>query len=105
VAAVEVLKVIHLSGDRGVLGIREYAGTATSIAIPLRAILADVLKFDSKGLILSHDHPSGDATPSRADIDATHALLRLVEPLGVRLHDHLVRGGDRHVSFRTLGLL
>ncbi|MFM9979074.1 MAG: JAB domain-containing protein [Sphingomonadaceae bacterium] len=103
--AIEILRVIHISQDRRVLAISEYPGTASGVLIPVRAILADLLRLHSAGLVLSHNHPSGDPTPSRADIAATHAFARVIEALGVRLHDHLVRGSGRFVSFRELGLL
>lgn len=52
-----------------------------------------------------HNHPSGDPTPSRADIDMTKAIAAAAKPLGVTVHDHLVIGRAGHASFRELGLL
>jgi DNA repair protein RadC len=54
---------------------------------------------------LVHNHPSGDVTPSKADIDMTRAVREAVKAVGIALHDHLVIGRGRHASFKSLGLL
>jgi DNA repair protein RadC len=52
-----------------------------------------------------HNHPSGDPTPSTADIAVTKEIKTAADALGVALHDHLIIGRDRHVSFRDLKLI
>jgi DNA repair protein RadC len=52
-----------------------------------------------------HNHPSGDSTPSKADIAVTKDIVKAAEPLGVIVHDHLIMGRGRHTSLRDLGLL
>jgi DNA repair protein RadC len=52
-----------------------------------------------------HNHPSGDTTPSRADIDMTRIVAKALSAVGIALHDHVVIGRGRHSSFKTLGLL
>lgn len=101
----ETLRVIHLGGAQGVLAVRDYRGRGAAVDLPLRAIMADALRLGTQALVVAHDHPSGDPTPSRADRDATALLARVSRALGIRLHDHLIFGGGRHVSFRALGLL
>jgi len=59
--------------------------------------------FPLCGLI--HNHPSGDPTPSAADIDMTQRIAATARPLGIELHDHLIIGKGRHASFRALKLL
>jgi len=54
---------------------------------------------------LLHNHPSGDPTPSRADIEMTKAVARALETVGVTLHDHVIVGRKGHSSFRSLGLI
>ena len=54
---------------------------------------------------LLHNHPSGDPTPSKADIAVTKDIAKAAAPLGVTLHDHLIIGRGRHTSLRDLGLL
>jgi DNA repair protein RadC len=102
---VETLRVIHLDDDRAVLDIGQYSGTATSVIIPFRQIVADALRLNSRALVLSHNHPSGDPTPSRADVSVTKQLARLLHTLDIRLHDHVIIGEGRSVSFRQIGLL
>jgi DNA repair protein RadC len=55
--------------------------------------------------IMVHNHPSGDTTPSKADIDMTRAVAKALTAVGIALHDHLVIGRGRHSSFRSLGLI
>ncbi|CEJ11201.1 hypothetical protein BN1110_01488 [bacterium YEK0313] len=52
-----------------------------------------------------HNHPSGDPTPSRADIEMTKAIADIARPLGVAVHDHIIVGRDGHVSFKGLKLI
>ncbi|WP_416146024.1 JAB domain-containing protein [Parvibaculum sp.] len=56
-------------------------------------------------LILVHNHPSGDPTPSNADVQMTRQIVDTAKPLGIEVHDHLVVGKGRHASFRSMGLL
>jgi DNA repair protein RadC len=105
VSGIETLRVIHLNEHRAVLEIGQYWGTATSVVIPFRRIVADALRLNSSTLVLSHNHPSGDPTPSRADVSVTKQLAALLHILDIRLHDHLIIGDGRSASFRKLGLL
>lgn len=104
-SAIETLRVIHVDRTRTVLAIRCYAGFATHVVMPLRAIITDALHLGTTALLLSHNHPSGDATPSRADIIATHALAHTAGALGIVVHDHIIRGDGARTSFRAAGLL
>ena len=63
------------------------------------------LELGASALIMVHNHPSGDPTPSRADIEMTKAVARALETVGVTLHDHVIVGRKGHSSFRSLGLL
>jgi DNA repair protein RadC len=54
---------------------------------------------------LLHNHPSGDPTPSRADIDMTRAIVGVARPLGIAVHDHLIVGKDGHASLKALKLI
>ncbi|MFM2422542.1 MAG: repair protein RadC, partial [Pseudomonadota bacterium] len=56
-------------------------------------------------IILVHNHPSGDLTPSRADIDMTRAIAEAGKPLGITVHDHIIVGRNGHASFKQLKLL
>ena len=52
-----------------------------------------------------HNHPSGDTTPSKADIEMTHQVREAAEKLGISIHDHIVIGKSGHNSFKSMGLL
>lgn len=102
----EVLAFAYLGGDRRVLGMRHArSACADRMAVPIRAVAADALAFGAAAVVMAHNHPSGDPTPSAADCDATRLLARALAPLEVRLLDHLVLAARGVTSFRALGLL
>lgn len=97
----------HLDGRARVVATSE-AGSACpgSIELPVRTIVADALAHEACAVVVAHHHPSGDPTPSRADIEATRALEQALRPLGIRLYDHIIlAAGGRRTSFRRLGWL
>ncbi|MGX7924942.1 JAB domain-containing protein [Tsuneonella sp. HG094] len=80
------------------------SGHAGSIALNYRDLIGRALANGAAGLLLIHNHPSGNPTPSKADVASTRALAALCAPLEITVHDHLVVGGDRVVSMRRTGL-
>ena len=70
-----------------------------------REVVKRALELNASALILVHNHPSGDPTPSDADIEMTEQIRLAAEALGITLHDHLVIGRSRELSFRAEGLL
>lgn len=76
-----------------------------TVEIPVRKIVADALAFDAAGVVMAHNHPSGDPTPSENDRMLTRHLARILHGVGVRLIDHLVLAGGQTASFRRIGLL
>jgi DNA repair protein RadC len=102
----ELLAILFIDSNRLVVGRSETRqGEQAAIDLPLRPILADALRFDAAGLILAHNHPSGDPTPSDADVAATRKLARIAGELGVQVHDHLIFAGGSCRSFRAMGFL
>jgi DNA repair protein RadC len=102
----ERLAILYLDADRVVVGLSETrVGEQATIDLPLRSIIADAIRFDAAGLILAHNHPSGDPEPSEADRTATRRLARIATELGIEVHDHLIFAGPEIRSFRALGLL
>jgi DNA repair protein RadC len=63
------------------------------------------LELGASALILVHNHPSGDPTPSKADIAVTQDIKKAAAPLGVVLHDHVIIGRNHHTRLQDLGLI
>jgi DNA repair protein RadC len=80
-------------------------GTVDHVPVYPREVLRRALELNASALILVHNHPSGDPSPSQADISMTEQIRLAAEALGITLHDHLIIGKEREASFRTLGLL
>ena len=80
-------------------------GTVDRAAVYPREILKRALELGATAVALAHNHPSGDITPSREDIDLTVKIETAGRPLGVRVHDHVIVSHGHHVSFRALGLM
>jgi DNA repair protein RadC len=70
-----------------------------------REVVKRALELAASALILVHNHPSGDPTPSSADIRMTNELASIGKPLGISLHDHIIVGKNGHSSFRGLNLI
>jgi len=70
-----------------------------------REVVKRALELSSTAIILVHNHPSGDPTPSSADIAMTREIAEIAKPLGIELHDHIIVGRDGHASFRGLKLI
>ena len=83
----------------------QQTGTVDHTPVYPREVVKRALEVGASALILAHNHPSGDCTPSRADIDMTKQIVAAAKPLGITVHDHLVIGRDAHASFKSLGLL
>ena len=80
-------------------------GTVDHVPVYPREVVKRALDLSASALILVHNHPSGDPTPSQADIDMTEQIRQASEALGITLHDHLVIGKSRELSFRSEGLI
>ncbi|KZD12671.1 RadC family protein [Oceanibaculum pacificum] len=80
-------------------------GTIDQTPVYPREIIRRALELHASALIMVHNHPSGDPTPSRADIDLTKEVDAAAKALGLSLHDHLVIGREEHASFKAMGLL
>ena len=80
-------------------------GTVDHTPVYPREIVKRALEHGASAIILVHNHPSGDPTPSKADIAMTREVLAAAKALGIAIHDHLVIGRSGHASFKSLGLL
>ena len=80
-------------------------GTVDHTPVYPREIIKRALELSASAIILVHNHPSGDPTPSKADIAMTREVASAAKALGIAIHDHLVIGRGGHASFKSLGLL
>ena len=101
----ESLWVAHVDNQARCLHVTSHEGNESGAHFPLRDIIADAAKHGSAGIVLAHNHPSGDARPSESDCRATRRLASAAEALDCAVLDHLVFGGNDCTSFRRLGLL
>ena len=101
----EVLWVAHLDSSARCIHLAYYEGEESGVDFPLRAIIADAANMGSAGLVMAHNHPSGDSRPSPSDAAATRRLVQAAEALDVTLLDHLIFAGNDCSSMRRMGLL
>ncbi|MEO5972636.1 MAG: JAB domain-containing protein [Sphingomicrobium sp.] len=101
----ENLFVAHVDGQACCVHLSRHGGEEGSAELPIGTIIADAARHGSVGLVLAHNHPSGDATPSDSDCRATRRLASAAEALDCTLLDHLVFAGAECASFRRMGLL
>jgi len=80
-------------------------GTIDHTPVYPREVVKRALELSATAIVLVHNHPSGDPTPSRADIDMTKAIVTVAAPLGISVHDHIIVGRDGHVSLKGLKLI
>lgn len=80
-------------------------GTVDHVPVYPREVVKRALELNASALILVHNHPSGDPTPSDADIAMTQQIEMAAQPLSITVHDHLIIGRSRELSFRATGLL
>jgi DNA repair protein RadC len=102
----EQLHAFYLDARNGFLHHEQVAaGSWSAISVGLRPVLRRAIEIDSSKLVLVHNHPSGDPRPSRADMDFTQHVAKLVGDLGIRLLDHLIVAGPNIFSMRIAGMM
>ena len=83
----------------------QQVGTVDHTPVYPREVVKRALELSATALILVHNHPSGDPTPSHADIQMTQSIIDVAKPLGIAVHDHIIVGREGHVSFKGLKLI
>lgn len=102
----EHFRVLYLDKKNALIADEEQGrGTVDHVPVYPREVVKRALELNASALILVHNHPSGDPTPSDADILLTGQIGSAAEALGLVLHDHLIIGKSRELSFRASGLL
>jgi DNA repair protein RadC len=83
----------------------QQVGTVDHTPVYPREVVKRALELSATAVILVHNHPSGDPTPSRADIEMTRQIAEIAKPLGVAVHDHIIVGRNGHASLKGMGLM
>jgi DNA repair protein RadC len=102
----EQFRILFLDKKNGLIA-DEIQGEGTVDHTPVypREVIKRALELAASAIILVHNHPSGDPTPSTADIDMTRRLIDVGDKLSIRVHDHIIIGRNGHTSFRSLRLI
>jgi DNA repair protein RadC len=80
-------------------------GTVDHTPVYPREVIKRALELSATALILVHNHPSGDPSPSQADIQMTKAIMDIAAPLGISVHDHIIVGRNGHASLKGMRLI
>lgn len=102
----ERVRVLHLNTKNMLIRDEVVSeGSVDQASVHVREIIKRALEIGSSGLILVHNHPSGDPQPSRADIQLTRDIVEAGKRLGIAVHDHVIVGTNGHTSLRAQGLM
>jgi DNA repair protein RadC len=103
---VEQFRVLYMDKKNALIADEvQQTGTVDHTPVYPREVIRRALEHAATAIILVHNHPSGDPTPSRADIRMTRQIIDIAEPLGITVHDHIVVGLRKNISFRSLNLI
>ena len=103
---VEIFRLLFLDSKNRLIADEEQGrGTVNHTPVYVREVVKRALELGATALILVHNHPSGDPTPSRADIDMTREVADAAKKLGITVHDHIIVGRTGHKSLRGMGIL
>ena len=95
----EILKVANLDNKNKILKIKDVAkGSGNFVTTTIKSVLAEAVKIEATKIILIHNHPSGDPTPSKNDIEFTEKVQQATKIIGIQLLDHIVIGKTSYVS-------
>ena len=83
----------------------QQVGTVDHTPVYPREVMKRALELSATAIVLVHNHPSGDPTPSQADITMTRAIVDIAQPLGISVHDHIIVGKNGHASLKGMKLI
>ncbi len=102
----EVFRILFLDKRNQLIADEvQQTGTVDHTPVYVREVVKRALELSATAIILVHNHPSGDPTPSRADIDMTKHIVDAARPLGISVHDHIIVGRQGHASLKALRLM
>lgn len=104
--SIEQFRILYLDKKNMlILDEVQQRGTIDHTPVYPREVIKRALEVSASALILIHNHPSGDPTPSQADISMTRSIMESAAPMGIVIHDHVIIGRDGHVSMKGLNLI
>ena len=102
----EQLRVLFLDKRNALIADElQQTGTVDHTPVYPREVVKRALELSATAIILVHNHPGGDPTPSRADIEMTRVIVDVAKPLGIAVHDHIIVGKEGHASLKGLKLI
>src|SRR5690606_11662385 len=102
----EEFRILYLDARNGIIDEeQQQVGTVDHTPVYPREVVKRALERGACSIILVHNHPSGDPTPSRADIEMTKEVARAAAALGITVHDHIIIARGRHASLKGMGLM
>jgi len=102
----EQFRLLFLDKRNGLIADEvQQSGTVDHTPVYPREVVKRALELSASALILVHNHPSGDPTPSPADIKMTREIMEIAKPLGITVHDHIIVGREGHASLKGLKLI
>jgi DNA repair protein RadC len=102
----EQFRLLFLDKRNGLIADEvQQSGTVDHTPVYPREVVKRALELSASALVLVHNHPSGDPTPSPADIKMTREIMEIAKPLGITVHDHIIVGREGHASLKGLKLI
>ena len=102
----EQFRLLFLDGKNALIADEvQSRGTVNHAPVYIREVVKRTLTLGASSIIMAHNHPTGDPTPSRDDIEMTRAVKLALEQVGVSVHDHIIIGRKGHASLRSMGYL
>ena len=105
-AEVEQFRILFLDKRNQLIADeKQQTGTVDHTPVYPREVVKRALELSATAIILVHNHPSGDPTPSQTDIQMTKTIVEVAKPFGIAVHDHIIVGRDGHASLKGLRLI
>ena len=102
----EIFRILFLDKKNGLIADEvQGAGTVDHTPVYPREVIRRALELSATAIVLVHNHPSGDPTPSTQDVKMTLDIIAIAKPLGLAVHDHIIVGRDGHASLKGLRLI
>jgi DNA repair protein RadC len=102
----EQFRLLFLDGKNALIADEvQSRGTVNHAPVYIREVVKRTLTLGASSIIMAHNHPTGDPTPSRDDIEMTRAVQQALEQVGIQVHDHVIIGRKGHASLRSMGYL